>query len=35
MKTYEVLDLSKSGKVVYSLRLTVLEVHFGKSKSFK
>jgi len=35
MKTCEVLDLTKSGKVVYSLNLAVLEVQFGKSKSFK
>jgi len=39
MNTCEVLDLTKSGKVVYSLRLAVAvleaEVQFGKSKSFK
>jgi len=35
MKTCEVLDLTKSGKVVYFLSLAVLEVQFGKSKSFK
>jgi len=35
MKTCEVLDLTKSGKVVYSLSLAVLEVQFGNSKSFK
>ena len=33
MKTCEVLDLTKNGKVVYSLSLGVLEVQFGKSKS--
>jgi len=35
MKTCEELDLSKNGKVVYSLSLEVLEVQFGNSKSFK
>jgi len=35
MKTCEVLDLTKSGKFVYSLSVAVLEVQFGKSKSFK
>jgi len=37
MKTREVLDLTTSDKVVYSLSrgLGVLEVQFGKGKSFK
>jgi len=36
MKTCEVLDLTKNGKVVYCLSLVAkLEVQFGKSKSFK
>jgi len=37
MKTCEVMDLTKSGKVIHSLSLAlaVLEVQFGKSKSFK
>jgi len=35
MKTCEVLDLTESGKVVYSLSLVVLEVQFAKSKNFK
>jgi len=35
MKTCEVMDLPKSGKVVNSLSLAVVEVQFGKSKSFK
>jgi len=36
MKTCEVLDLTKSGEVVCSLSLVVvLEVQFGKGKSFK
>jgi len=37
MKTCEVLDLTKRGKVVYSLSLAlaVPEFQFGKSKSFK
>jgi len=34
MRSCEVLDLPKSGKVVYFLSLAVLEVQFGKSKSF-
>jgi len=36
MKSCEVSDLTKSGEVVYSLNLVVvLEVQFGKGKSFK
>ena len=35
MKTCEVLDLTKSSKGVYSLSPAVLEVQFGKSKSYK
>jgi len=35
MKICEVLDLTKSGKVVYSVSLAVMDVQFGKSKSFK
>jgi len=35
MKTSEVLDLTKNGKVAYSLNLAGLEVQLGKSKSFK
>jgi len=35
MKTCEVLDLIKSGKVVYFLSLAVVGVQFAKSKSFK
>jgi len=31
MKTCEVLELTKSGKVVYSLGLAVLDVQFAKS----
>jgi len=34
MRTCEVLDLTKSGKVVYSLTLAVLVVQFGKSKAW-
>jgi len=33
MKICEVLDLTKSGKVVYSLNLAVLEFQFGKRVS--
>jgi len=33
MKTCEVLDLTKRGKVVYSLSLAVLEFQFGKRVS--
>ena len=37
MKTCEVLDLTKTGKVGHSLSISiaVLEVQFGKSWSFK
>jgi len=35
MKTCEVLDVTKSVKVVFSICLAVLELQFGKSKSFK
>jgi len=35
MKTCEVLDLTKSGKVIYSLSLAVLEVQFSKSFKWK
>jgi len=33
MKTCEVLDLTKNGKIVYSLSLEVLEFQFGKRVS--
>jgi len=35
MKTCQVLDVTKNGKVIYSLSLGVLEVQFGKCKEFQ